>query len=264
MYEDLGLGLVDINQVRDYWNNRPCNIKHSSKNIGSRDYFNEVEIRKYFVEPHIPAFADFNKWNGKKVLEIGCGIGTDAVNFARAGADYTGIELSSESLNVAKKRFEVFGLTGKFFLLNAEELILDDSYDLIYSFGVIHHSPNPRKIIESAYKFCNPNGELRIMLYAKNSWKAAMIDAKFDQPEAQSGCPIAFAFDYSDCEQLLNGLFNIREVSQDHIFPFVVDKYKNYEYELLPWFKEMPKDIFDALCKNFGWHMLIKAIKNEN
>src|SRR5713226_1356279 len=101
-----------ITVVRDFWNRRPCNIRHSTKPVGTKEYFDEVEKRKYFVEPHIPAFAQFERWRGKRVLEIGCGIGTDAVNFARAGALYTGVELSQTSLELTKKRFEVFGLKG--------------------------------------------------------------------------------------------------------------------------------------------------------
>src|SRR3954470_11590180 len=111
-----------IADVRNYWDARPCNIRHSQKPLGSREYFDEVEARKYFVEPHIPGFADFSRWAGKRVLEVGCGIGTDAVNFARAGADYPAIELSQTSLSIAQKRFEVFGLTGRFFSCNAEQL----------------------------------------------------------------------------------------------------------------------------------------------
>ena len=67
---------TQISRVKEYWDQRPCNIRHSPAPIGSRQYFDEVEARKYFVEPHIPAFAQFDRWRGKKVLEIGCGIGT--------------------------------------------------------------------------------------------------------------------------------------------------------------------------------------------
>src|SRR6266850_845793 len=115
-----------IDQVRAYWNRRPCNIRHSTKPVGSREYFNEVEARKYFVEPHIPGFAEFARWNGKKVLEIGCGIGTDTINFARHGALVTAVDLAEKSLEVARQRARVFGLENRirFVQANAEELTL--------------------------------------------------------------------------------------------------------------------------------------------
>src|ERR1700747_3084868 len=96
-----------IEAVEAYWNARPCNIRHSPKPVGTREYFDEVEARKYFVEHHIPAFADFERWRGKKVLEIGCGIGTDTINFARHGAQVTAVDLTEKSLEVARQRARV-------------------------------------------------------------------------------------------------------------------------------------------------------------
>src|SRR5215470_15423837 len=96
-----------VEDVRRYWNARPCNIRHSPKPVGSREYFDEVEARKYFVEPHIPGFADFERWRDKRVLEIGCGIGTDTINFARHGASVAVAELSDESIRVAEQRAEI-------------------------------------------------------------------------------------------------------------------------------------------------------------
>ena len=85
-----------IEAVRDYWNARPCNIRHSQKPRGTQAYFDEVETRKYFVEPHIPEFAEFPRWNDKTVLEIGCGIGTDTINFLRNGAKVRGRMVKGE------------------------------------------------------------------------------------------------------------------------------------------------------------------------
>lgn len=101
---------VNIEKVEKFWDARPCNIRHSKKPFGSKEYFDEVETKKYFVEPHILDFANFKSVTNKKVLEIGCGIGTDATNFARNGAIYTGVELSNESLQVVKKDLKFLGL----------------------------------------------------------------------------------------------------------------------------------------------------------
>ena len=145
-----------IEDVKKFWNDRPCNVKHSSKEVGTKEYFDEVERKKFFVESHILKFTDFEKWKNKKILEIGCGIGTAAINFAKNGADYTGIELSEESLNITKKRFEVYGQKGTLLHANAEELsnfLPEQKFDLIYSFGVIHHSPQPEKIVDQIKKY---------------------------------------------------------------------------------------------------------------
>src|SRR5271169_3203224 len=101
---------MPVSAVKKYWDDRPCNIRHSTKEIGTREYFEEVRQRKYFVEPHIPKFAEFERWRGKKVLEIGCGLGTTTIDFAQHGAHVTAVDLSENSLNLARKSAQVFGL----------------------------------------------------------------------------------------------------------------------------------------------------------
>ena len=156
-----GFESVPIERVREFWDRRPCNIRHSPKPVGTREYFDEVEARKYFVEPHIPVFAEFPRWRGKRVLEIGCGIGTDTINFARHGALVTAVELSEKSLEIAKKRAEVYGLQDRirFFWGDAENLtqfVPVEPYDLIYSFGVIHHTPRPERAVNQMRYYAQP------------------------------------------------------------------------------------------------------------
>lgn len=260
--KELGIGGASIEAVEEYWDNRPCNIRHSNRLLGSKEYFDEVEMRKYKVEPHIPAFADFPKYNGKKVLEVGCGIGTDAVNFVRQGALYTGLELSSESLRICQKRMNVFGLNARLIKLNAEKISpgeVGNGFDLVYSFGVIHHSPDPKLIISKIANVLKPDGELKLMLYAKNSWKAAMIEAGLDQPEAQIGCPIAFCFDETEIHDLIDDYFYVESITQDHIFQYSIPEYKKFEYKRMPWFEAMPNALIGSLEARFGWHMLVTA-----
>lgn len=252
---------VGLSDVADYWNRRPCNIYHSPLPIGTIAYFDEVEKRKYFVEPHIPSFANFQKWNAKKVLEIGAGIGTDAINFARHGADYTGIELSEESLRITKLRFECFGLSGNFVIGSVESLedvIPPSIFDLVYSFGVLHHTPDIALALDQIRKYCGPDTVFKFMVYAKHSWKNALINAGLEQPEAQTGCPIANTFSKSEIISLCrNSGFEVVGIEQAHIFPYEVSSYKNYEYKKLPWFESMPEEVFVALEKSLGWHLLI-------
>ena len=253
--------MPDILDVKKFWDSRPCNIRHSNKEIGTKQYFDEVEFKKLLVEPHILSFSDFAKWKNKSVLEIGCGIGTAAVNFAKNEANYTAIELSEESLAIAKKRFEVYNLHGKFYSGNAEELtalVPSQKFDLIYSFGVIHHSPNPKKIVSEIANFMDTNSVLKIMLYAKNSWKNIMIEEGFDQPEAQYGCPIAFTYTAAEVRELLSD-YNILSIEQDHIFPYELEPYKQNKYEKLGWIKNMSPEVFRAMEKRLGWHLLITA-----
>jgi ubiquinone/menaquinone biosynthesis C-methylase UbiE len=254
---------VSIEAVKSFWNSRPCNVRHSNAPFGSRLYFDEVEQRKYFVEPHIPEFADFGAWNQKKVLEIGCGIGTDAINFARAGADYTGVDLSIESLKITQDRFDIYGLSGRLFEANAENihsLFRNEKFDLIYSFGVLHHTPDIEKCFESIHALCHKQTKFKFMVYAKNSWKNAMVEAGLDQPEAQHGCPLANVYSVEDITTLLQKYgFCVTQVKQDHIFPYIVESYLKYEYRINPWFEVMPKEMFDALQQRLGWHLMFEA-----
>ena len=163
---------------------------------------------------------------------------------------------------MAKQRFEVYGFPGKFYQGNAETLdqyLPTDKYDLIYSWGVIHHSPEPKKIIKQIKNYLAPDGTFKLMLYAKNSWKSFMIDAGFDQPEAQYGCPVAYTYSEDDIRELLGDEFDIVSMTQDHIFPYQIEPYKQGQYIKQPWFENMPVQVFRVLEKRLGWHLMITA-----
>lgn len=272
---------IPVETVASYWNKRPCNIRHSPSEPGTKKYYDEVETRKYFVEPHIPAFADFNKWKGKKVLEIGCGIGTDTINFARAGAIVTAVDLSVESLKIAKNRAEVFGFTDKitFYNANAEELsktVPPMHYDLIYSFGVIHHTPHPERVMEEIKKhYISETTTLKIMMYYRHSlkvlriiltegkckfWEAEKIIATHS--EAQTGCPVTYTYTRKSIKQFLSG-FEITDCFVDHIFPYTINNYVQYKYIKIWPYRFMPKFLFRLLERCFGWHLCVTAIPSK-
>ena len=115
MQESSQIGSNEVKvQVREWWNARPCGSRVSDEEIGSKAFFEEVERHRYLQEYHIPKIANFQDWQGKEVLEIGCGLGTDLLQFARAGARVTGIDLTPRSVELTSRRFELYGVQGTF------------------------------------------------------------------------------------------------------------------------------------------------------
>jgi len=257
-----------ISNVENYWDNQPCNVNHSKKKFKSKEYFNEVRKKRYFVETHIPKFAEFKKYKNKNVLEIGCGIGTDGIEFIKNGANYTGVELSKNSLDIFRERIRVLKITNKetnLIKASVENLsnVPKKNYDLIYSFGVIHHTPNMKKAFNEIHKLANKKTLIKIMLYAKNSYKNFMLDITKYRYEAQKSCPVVQKIDINDLEQLVKNKFNILKVSQDFIFPYQIKPYKKNIYKKIKHFEYMPSKVFDKLSKKIGEHMLI-TLKKSN
>lgn len=274
-----GFDEVPLERVKAYWDRRPCNIRHSPRPLGTKEYFDEVEARKYFVEPHIPSFAEFERWCGKKVLEIGCGIGTDTINFARHGAWVTAVDLSEKSLGVARQRADVYGLRERirFYVGDSEDLrsfLPSETYDLIYSFGVIHHTPHPESVLAQLRHYVRPGSTIKIMLYHRYSWKVFQIllgygkgrlwrlaELVAQHSEAQTGCPVTYTFTRREGRALLQAYnFRVTEIAVDHIFPYVIPDYVQYRYTREWYFRFVPAMMFRWLERHFGWHLCLTAL----
>src|SRR5687767_1188143 len=158
-------------RVRAFWQANPCGTKFADAPPGTRRFFELVEEHRYQKEWHIPEAAGFADTQGLKVLEIGCGLGTDGAQFAEAGADYTGVDLTDAAVELARKRFELFNLPGTFARADAENLdFKDDSFDLVYSHGVLHHTPDTQRAIDEVHRVLRPGGRAIVMLYHRDSY----------------------------------------------------------------------------------------------
>jgi ubiquinone/menaquinone biosynthesis C-methylase UbiE len=158
-------------RVRAFWQANPCGVKFADAPPGTRKFYELVEAHRYTKEWHIPIAADFKSARGLKVLEIGCGLGTDGAQFAEAGADYTGVDLTEAAVELARKRFETFGVPGKFQTADAEQLHFEyNSFDLVYSHGVLHHTPDTAKAIREIHRVLRLGGRAMVMLYHRDSY----------------------------------------------------------------------------------------------
>lgn len=155
-------------EVREYWDSRPCGTQFTQLEWGSREFFDDVDRFRFSSQPFMNRLVRFDACKGKRLLEIGCGLGTDLVQFARGGALVTGIDLTPRSIELAKRRFELAGLPADLRVADAEALpFADESFDVVYSFGVLHHTPDTGRAVDEVHRVLKPGGEMIIMLYAK-------------------------------------------------------------------------------------------------
>ena len=167
-----------IAKVKGYWEAGPCgteDIRLAGKEKNSFEYFESLEEIRYTQEPMIFSCAQFPRHHGKKVLEIGVGAGTDHLQWARAGVKLFGVDLTDAAIATTREHLKVYGFSSELQRVNAEKLpFADHSFDVVYSWGVIHHSENPAAIVKEAHRVLKPGGQMITMFYSKYSlrtWK---------------------------------------------------------------------------------------------
>lgn len=165
--------------VKDFWNEASCGEELYLKGFSKRDYLLHSN-KRYELEPEILEFAEFNKFFNKRTLEIGIGLGADHQKLAESGAILYGIDLTERAIMHTKKRFEIFGLSSTLQVADAENLpFSDNSFDMVYSWGVLHHSPNTVKAVSEVRRVLNIGGTAKIMIYHKYSIVGFMLWVRY-------------------------------------------------------------------------------------
>ena len=163
---------IDFKQaVHDFWDEKTCGTWEVDKEKFTKEYFEEIEETRYRLQPEIFTFAEFTRFHGKKVLEVGVGAGTDFLQWVRAGADASGIDLTEQAIEHVRHRLELYNLKpGELHVSDCEQLPFPDNFfDLVYSWGVIHHTPDTKKALDEIVRVCKPGGICKIMIYHRNS-----------------------------------------------------------------------------------------------
>jgi ubiquinone/menaquinone biosynthesis C-methylase UbiE len=157
--------------VKQYWNRTPCGTADvTGAEEGEEAFFASLDDRRYALEPFIERFARFGDRAGRRVLEIGCGAGGDLLRFASGGAVVAGVDLSHHSAALARRRFGLSGLAGVVAVADAEQLpFADRTFDLVYSWGVLHHTPDTGRAVMEAHRVLRSGGEAVVMLYHRRS-----------------------------------------------------------------------------------------------
>ena len=169
--------------VADFWNAEPCGTRYLGEGLD----FERHAAERYRLEPYIPAFAQFDASAGLRVLEIGVGMGADYEQWLRAGAVATGVDVSESSLARARQRCEQSGLHADLRQADAETLLFaNNSFDVVYSYGVMHHSPDTQRCLDEARRVLKPGGTARIMLYHHASLTGIMLWLRYGMWRGQS------------------------------------------------------------------------------
>lgn len=168
-------------QVRQYWDDQPCGTQYTDKEKYTKQYFDEIESERYLREPEIFSFAQFTRFYGAKVLEVGVGAGSDFMQWIRSGAHATGIDATTEGIRHVSARLDVYNLQCEDLIVaDCEKLPFpDNSFDLVYSWGVIHHTPNTEQALAEIVRVCRPGGQIKVMVYHRYSLVTFFLWTKY-------------------------------------------------------------------------------------
>jgi ubiquinone/menaquinone biosynthesis C-methylase UbiE len=269
--------------VQKFWGMRPCGLIHSKQAPGSAEFFKETEQHRYEVhtdwdKPFLLDAIGFFQHTGKRVLEVGCGIGVDSILWKRAGNHVVSLDFNFPSCRLTRDRFANESREGAFLNGDAENLpFVSEAFDLIYSFGVLHHTPATEKTIQEIHRCLEPGGQAIVMLYYKWSakflgeilfgyglrrgllWKyrslQTLIDrcTEFDSQFEGNVCPLTKVYSKREIRQMFR-MFQKVEIELHYLWPGHFGPWRRL-------IKLLSKDRQRRLHRRFGWNAVIKAVK---
>lgn len=270
MVEALVTGDYYKDEVQRQWDRDPCGSQYAKSTIpNTLDWYLEVERHRYEVYgPWMLELMEFTRHRGKRLLEVGAGLGTDHAQFARHGAITTDIDLSAGHLEHAKRNFALRGLKGEFIHADAENMpFADNTFDVVYSNGVIHHTPNTKRVVDEMYRVLKPGGKVIVMVYAENSlhyWRNLFYG-------------IGIAQGRLDCSSMGDIMSESVELSEHGSRPLVkvytrprlhalfhrFEQRRIWQRQMVPeerpaWLRRVPVQWLEAIM---GWNLIIKAYK---
>ena len=260
-------------RAREQWGANPCGANAAGDlQFGTREYFDAIEHYRYNIyAPWMKEAVGFDRFRDRRLLEIGFGTGTDLLQFARAGALVTGVDLTPRSIDIARRRFDVYGQRGEFLIGDGENLSFpDESFDVVYSFGVLHHTPDTDRAIREVHRVLRPRGKAIVMLYHRGSlayWgglifkqgilrgkllrnSVAEIMSRQVEYGAEESRPLVKAYSRDEARKLFHD-FSGCEISINQLT----------RPELRPFGRIVPEPTFNWLAEHFGWNLLIKATR---
>jgi len=268
-----------LDNVKTYWEKNTPQYWYTNEEYGTKAFYDDIQqIRYDQAYPYLPDVAEFDEHRGDEVLEVGCGQGTDLYQFAKGGAVVTGIDLTESAIAKTQQLFDAYEHPVTLRSTNAEDLSAfpDDSFDVVYSFGVLHHTPDTDKALGEVRRVLKPGGKAIIMLYAKGfTWmlvylywyillgeifRGSFEDSLSRHAEHKIGCPLARYYNKREARKAFSDFSNVH-VQQLHCYSFDPN---SSESGLLMNFKHGLCRLFNKTRLSqsiFGHNMIIKATK---
>jgi ubiquinone/menaquinone biosynthesis C-methylase UbiE len=249
-----------IPEIERYWNERIHDLEMTSHPVGTREFFDDLDAYRFDKLHYLPKVVDFAGFRGQSLLEVGCGIGTDLVRFAKGGAVCTGVDLSRTAIDLARKNFDLHGVQAALQVGNGEALAFpDDSFDVVYAHGVLQYTADAARLVRECHRVVRPGGRGIFMVYNRHGWLNVM--SKVMRVELEHGdAPVLKLFTAAEFRQLLAPFSDARIVPER--FPVVSKLHKGWKATLyngvfVGAFNALPP----SLVRRWGWHLMGLCVK---
>jgi SAM-dependent methyltransferase len=246
---------ASIDLVRAYWNTHIHDLDISRHVPGSPGFFADLDEYHFEKLHHLLRLVPFDRCRGRQVLEVGCGAGTDLVRFARGGAIVTGVDLAPTAIDLARRNFEIQGLTADLRVANGEALPFpDNAFDVVYAHGVVQYTANDRRLVDECCRVLRPGGQAVFQVYNRVSWLNALsmlMNVGLEHEDA----PVLGKYTVAEFRALLSGFARVRiEVERFPVRSRLHGGWKGALYNtcFVGAFNRLPK----AMVRRFGWHLL--------